>query len=66
MRKELDDGEVYEDTCWEDWHNWDLNSRMNVLRIRIVYARYSKHMQEGTGFGMKICSSQRSLGRKIF
>ena len=39
---------------------------MDVLSTSYCYARYSKAMQEVTGFSMKDCLSLPSLGFKFF
>ena len=50
----MDRDESYEDTCEDKEHEWLLYFQNDVLSTAFRYARYSKGMEELTGFGMKI------------
>ena len=53
LKKEMDQDEIYEDT-WEDKEHECLPYLKNdVLLTAFSYAKYSKSMEELTGFGMK-------------
>ena len=66
LKTEMNHDEVYSDT-WKDkkseWLDYDKN---DVICNAFSYARYSKAMQEITGFGMKDFLSLTGLGWKYF
>ena len=59
--KKLDYDGYYEDT-WEDKQNeWLPYLKNDVLSTAFCYARYTKSMEELSGFGMKNCLTLPSL-----
>ena len=64
LKTELNHDEVYSDT-WKDKKSERLVCVKNdVLCTAILYARYTKAMEEITEIGMKDCSSLPGLGWK--
>ena len=66
LKKELEHDEIFEDN-WEEKENESLPYLKNdVLSTVFSYARYSKGMEELTGFGMKNKLNLRALANKYF
>ena len=66
LKQELEHDEIFEDN-WEEKENECLPYFKNdVLSTAFSYARYSKGMEELTGFGMKNCLTLPSLANKYF
>ena len=66
LKKELEHGEIYEDT-WEAKDNdWLPYVKNDVLSTAFCYARYTMGMEELTGFGMKNSLTLPSLANKYF
>ena len=66
MKQEMNHIEIYEDTWESKRGEWEPYSRMDILSLAFIYARYSMNMSSITGFGMKDCLSLPSLGWKHF
>ena len=63
---EMNNDEINADN-WRDKKNeWVDYVKNDVLCTTLSYARYSKPMEEMTGFGMKDCLSLPGLGWKYF
>ena len=58
--------DVYSDTWKDKKSEWLDYVKNDVLCTVFPYARYSKAMEEITGFSMKDCSSLPGLGWKLF
>ena len=66
LKTEMNHDEVYSDT-WEDMKSeWLDYVKNDVLCTAFRYARYSKAMEEITGFSMKDCLSLPGRGWKHF
>ena len=66
LKQEIEHDETYEDT-WEDKENERLPDLKNdILSTAFSYARYSKGMEELTGFGMKNSLILPILANKYF
>ena len=66
LKTEMDHNEVYSDTWKDKKDEWLDYVKNDVLCTAFSYARYSKAMEEKTGFGMKYCLSLPGLGWKDF
>ena len=62
----MNHGEIDENTWQNRKNHWMSYVNNVVLCTGFSYARYSKAMQEITGFGMKDCLSLPGLGWKYF
>ena len=47
-------------------HIWEPYLRLDVLCLAFLYARQCMKMQKMSGFGIKGCSTEASLGWKCF
>ena len=66
LKQELEHDEIYEDN-WEKKENeWLPHLKNDELSTAFSYARYSKGMEELTGFGMKNSLTLPSLANKYF
>ena len=66
LKQELEHDETYEET-WEDKEiEWLSYPKNDVFLTAFSYTRYSKGMEELTGFGMKNCLTLPSLANKNF
>ena len=66
LKQELEHDEIFED-IWEEKENeWLLYLKNDVLSTAFSFARYSKGMEELTGFGMKNSLTLPSLAIKFF
>ena len=54
LKQEMDHGEIYADNWDKNENEWVDYVKNDVLCTAFSYARYSKGMEEITGFGMKI------------
>ena len=63
---EMNHDEVYSDTWKDKKHEWLDYVKNVVLCTAFSYARYSKAMEDITGFSMKDCLSLTGLGWKYF
>ena len=66
LKQELEHDEIFEDTWEEKENEWLPYLKNDVLSTAFSYARYSKGMEELTGFGMKNCLTLPSLANKYF
>ena len=66
LKTEMNHDEVYTDTWKDRKDEWLDYVKNDVLCTAFCYARYSKAMEEITGFGMKDCLSLPGLGWKYF
>ena len=66
LEKELEHDEIFEDTWEEKENEWLPYLKNDVLSTAFSYARYSKGMEELTGYGMKNCLTLPSLANKYF
>ena len=65
LKQELEHDEIFEDN-WEETENeWLPSLKNDVLSTAFSYARYSKRMEELTGFGMKNRLTLPSLANKF-
>ena len=64
LKTEMNHDEVFSDTWRDKKHEWLVNVKNDVLCTSFCYARYSKAIEENTGFGMKDCLSLPGLGWK--
>ena len=64
LKTELNHNEVYADTWKNGKNEWLDYVKNDVLCTPYSYARYSKSIEEITGFGMKDCLSLPGLGWK--
>ena len=47
-------------------HNWEPYPKLHVLCLAFIYARHSMEIQKMSGFGIKDCLTEDSLGWKCF
>ena len=66
LKKELEHDEIFEDNWEEKEKEWLPYLKNDVLSTAFSYARYSKRMEELTGFGMKNSLTLPSLANKDF
>ena len=66
LKQEVEHDEIFEDTWEEKENEWLPYLKNDVLSTAFSYARYSKGMEELTGFGMKNCLTLPSLANKYF
>ena len=66
LKQELEHDEFFEDNWEEKENEWLSYLKNDVLSTAFSYARYSKGMEELTGFGMKISLTLQSLANKYF
>ena len=66
LKTEMNHDEVYSDTWKDKKHDWLDYVKNDVLCTSFCYARYSKAMEDITGFSMKDCLSLNGLGWKHF
>ena len=66
LKQELEHDEIFEDNWEEKENEWLPYLKNDVLSTAFSYARYSKGMEELTGFGMKNSSNLPSLANKYF
>ena len=66
LRKELEHDEIFEDNWKEKENEWLPYLKNDVLWTAFSYARYSKGMEELTGFGMKNSLILPSVANKYF
>ena len=66
LKKELKHDEIFEDNWEEKENEWLPYLKNDVLSTAFSYARYSKGMEELTGFGMKNSLTLPALANKYF
>ena len=66
LKTKMNHNAVYSDTWKDKKDEWLDYVKKDVLCTAFFYARYSKAMEEITGFGMKDCLSLPGLGWKHF
>ena len=66
LKQELEHDEIFEDNWEEKENEWLPYLKNDVLSTAFSYARYSKGMEELTGFGMKNSSNLPALANKYF
>ena len=66
LKQELEHDEIFEDNWEEKENEWLPSLKIDVLSTAFSYARYSKGMEELTGFGMKNSLTLPSLANKYF
>ena len=66
LKQELEHNEIFEDNWEEKENEWLPYLKNDVLSTAFSYARYSKGMEELTGFGMKNSLTLPSLANKFF
>ena len=66
LKKELEHDENFEDNWEEKENEWLPYLKNDVLSTAFSYARYSKGMEELTGFGMKNSLTLPALANKYF
>ena len=65
-KQELEHEQIFEDNWEEKENEWLQYLKNDVLSTAFSYARYSKGMEELTGFGMKNSLTLPSLANKFF
>ena len=66
LKQELEHDEILEDKWEEKENEWLPYLKDDVLSTAFSYSRYSKGMEELTGFGMKNSLTLPSLANKYF
>ena len=66
LKQELEHDEIFEDNWEEKENEWLPYLKNDVLSTAFSYARYSKRMEELTGFGMKNSLTLPSLANEFF
>ena len=66
LKQELEHDEIFGDNWEEKENEWLHYLKNDVLSTAFSYARYSKGMEELTGFGMKNSLTLPSLAKKYF
>ena len=66
LKQKLEHDEIFEDNWEEKENEWLPYLKNDVLSTAFSYARYSKGMEELTGFGMKNSLTLPSLANKYF
>ena len=66
LKQELEHDEIFEDNWEEKENKWLPYLKNDVLSTAFSYARYSKRMEELTGFGMKNSLTLPSPANKYF
>ena len=66
LKQELEHDEIFEDNWEEKGNEWLPYVKNDVLSTAFSYARYSRGMEELTGFGMKNSLTLPSLANKYF
>ena len=66
LKQDLEHDEIFEDNWEEKENEWLHYLKNDVLSTAFSYARYSKGMEELTGFGMKNSLTLPSLANKYF
>ena len=66
LKQELEHDEIFEENWEEKENEWLPYLKNDVLSTAFSYARYSKAMEELTGFGMKNSLTLPSLANKYF
>ena len=66
LKQKLEHDEIYEDNWEEKENEWLPYLKNDALSTAFSYARYSKGMEELTGFGMKNSLTLPSLANKYF
>ena len=66
LKQKLEHDEIFEDNWEEKENDWLPYLKNDVLSTAFSYARYSKGMEELTGFGMKNSLTLPSLANKYF
>ena len=65
-KQELEHDEIFEDNWEEKENQWLPYLKNDVLSTAFSYPRFSKGMEEVTGFGLKNCLTLPSLANKYF
>ena len=66
LKGEMDHSVINKNNFAELRHIWEPYLISDVLCLAFIYARHSMEMQKMTGFGMKDCLTEASLGWKCF
>ena len=66
LQQDLEHDEIFENNWEEKEHEWLPYLKNDVLSTAFSYARYSKRMEDLTGFGMKNSLTLPSLANKFF
>ena len=66
LRGEIDHSNINKNNFAELGHIWEPYLISDVLCLAFIYARHSMEMQKMTGFGIKDCLTEASLGWKCF
>ena len=65
LKQELEHDEIYEDNWEEKENEWSPYLKIDVLSTAFFFAKYSKGIEELTGFGMEISLTLPSLENKF-
>ena len=65
LKTEMNHDEIYSDKWRDKKNDWFDSVKNDVLCNAASYARYSKAIEDFTGFGMKDCLSLPGLGRNF-
>ena len=66
LKGEIDHSVINKNNFVELRHIWEAYLISDVLCLAFIYARHSMEMQKMTGFGIKDCLTEASLGWKCF
>ena len=66
LKREIDHSVINKNNFVELRHIWEPYLISDVLCLAFIYARHSMEMQKMTGFGIKDCLTEASLGWKCF
>ena len=66
LKGEIDHSVINKNNFAKLRHFWEPYLISDVLCLAVIYARHSMELQEMTGFGIKDCLTEASLGWKCF
>ena len=66
LKGEIEHSIINQNNFAELRHIWEPYLISEVLCLAFIYARHSMEMQKMTGFGIKVCLTEASLGWKCF
>ena len=66
LKGEIEHSVINKSSFADKRHIWEPKFKLDVLCLAFIYARHSMQMQIMTGFGIKECLAEASLGWKCF
>ena len=66
LKGEIEHSVIDKNNFTELRHIWEPYLKLDVLCLALIYARHSMEMQKMSGFGIKDCLTEASLGWKCF